>query len=298
MRESALRLMELAKGEGIAVILVGHVTKEGSIAGPKTLEHLVDAVIYPRGRARRRRCACCARPRTASGRPTRSASSRWARPASREVADPARAFLVEHETPAPGSVVAATLEGRRPLLVEVQALVAPGGLRDAPADGDRARPEPARAARRGARPARGRGPRLARRVREPRRRDLRSTSRAWTCAVAIALASSLRDRPVRPRHRRVGEVGLLGELRPVGGTRAPAARGRAPRVRPRDRAAGARGRGAGRRARASWPSAPSATPSSPAALRRRPAPGRDGAQARRPGTGLTAPAGGARLTRP
>ena len=77
VRESALRLMELAKGDGIAVILVGHVTKDGSIAGPKTLEHLVDAVDQPRRASATRHCACCAPPRTASGRPTRSASSRW-----------------------------------------------------------------------------------------------------------------------------------------------------------------------------------------------------------------------------
>ena len=126
MRESALRLMELAKGEGIAVILVGHVTKEGSIAGPKTLEHLVDAVISIEGE------------RGGTLRLVRASKNRFGatdevgvlemvEAGLREVADPARAFLVDHEVPAPGSVVAATLEGSRALLVEVQALVAPTG---------------------------------------------------------------------------------------------------------------------------------------------------------------------------
>jgi hypothetical protein len=126
VREAALRLMELAKGEGIAVILVGHVTKEGSLAGPKTLEHLVDAVISIEGE------------RGGTLRLVRASKNRFgatdevgvlemAESGLREVADPARAFLVEHPTPAPGSVVAATLEGSRALLVEVQALVASTG---------------------------------------------------------------------------------------------------------------------------------------------------------------------------
>lgn len=126
VRESALRLMDLAKGEGIAVILVGHVTKDGSIAGPRTLEHVVDAVLELGG------------DRSGVLRLLRASKNRFGSTEEigvfeigedglAEVADPARAFLVEHEGPAPGSVVAATMEGSRPLLVEVQALVAPAG---------------------------------------------------------------------------------------------------------------------------------------------------------------------------
>src|SRR5207249_6645332 len=126
VRESAMRLLELAKTEGIAVVLVGHVTKDGSLAGPKTLEHLVDAVLGLEGE------------RYAELRLLRASKNRFGSTEEigvfemgeaglSEVADPARAFLVEHETPAPGSIVAATLEGSRPLLVEVQALVAPAG---------------------------------------------------------------------------------------------------------------------------------------------------------------------------
>ena len=118
--------MELAKGDGIAVILVGHVTKDGSIAGPKTLEHLVDAVLNLEGE------------RYAALRLLRATKNRFgstdevgvfemAETGLREVADPARAFLADHGGSAPGSVVAPTLEGSRPLLVEVQALVSPTG---------------------------------------------------------------------------------------------------------------------------------------------------------------------------
>src|SRR4030095_10440775 len=120
--ESARRLMELGKGEGIAVILVGHVTKDGSIAGPKTLEHLVDAVLELGGE------------RSGVLRLVRASKNRFGSTEEigvfelgerglTEVEDPGRAFLVEHEGPAAGSIVAATMEGSRPLLVEVQALV-------------------------------------------------------------------------------------------------------------------------------------------------------------------------------
>jgi DNA repair protein RadA/Sms len=216
VRESALRLMELAKGEGIAVILVGHVTKEGSIAGPKTLEHLVDAVISIEGE------------RGGTLRLVRASKNRFgatdevgvlemAEEGLREVADPARAFLVEHETPAPGSVVAATLEGSRALLVEVQALVAPTGYGTA------------------RRTAIGLDPnRLALLVAVLGRRagvglgthdvyanlagGIAVADPGLDLPVAIALASTLRDRPVRPGTAAFGEVGLLGELRAVGGT--------------------------------------------------------------------------------
>jgi DNA repair protein RadA/Sms len=135
----------------------------------------------------------------------------------REVADPARAFLVEHETPAPGSVVAATLEGSRALLVEVQALVAPTGY---------GTPR---------RTAIGLDPnRLALLVAVLGRRagvglgthdvyanlagGISVADPGLDLPVAIALASTLRDRAVRPGTAAFGEVGLLGELRAVGGT--------------------------------------------------------------------------------
>jgi len=128
VREATLRLMELAKAEGIPVVLVGHVTKDGTLAGPKTLEHLVDVVLAVEG------------DRTGGLRLLRAAKNRYGSTEEvgvfemgerglLEVADPARAFLAEHDRPAPGSVVAPVLEGSRPLLVEVQALVAPSAGR-------------------------------------------------------------------------------------------------------------------------------------------------------------------------
>jgi len=215
VREATLRLMDLAKGQGVAVVLVGHVTKDGSIAGPKTLEHLVDAVLNLEGE------------RYAALRVLRATKNRFgsteevgvfemAETGLREVADPSRAFLVEHELAAPGSVVAPTLEGSRPLLVEVQALVAPSGY--------------GTPARRGS----GIDPnRLALLVAVLGRRagvglgshdvyanlagGLAVDEPGLDLPLALALASSFRDAPVDAGTVAVGEVGLLGELRAVGG---------------------------------------------------------------------------------
>jgi DNA repair protein RadA/Sms len=216
VRESALRLMELAKGEGIAVILVGHVTKEGSLAGPKTLEHLVDAVISIEGE------------RGGTLRLVRSSKNRFgatdevgvlemAEEGLREVADPARAFLVEHPAPAAGSVVAATLEGSRALLVEVQALAAPTayGMPRRTAIGL----DPNRLALLVAVLGRRAGVGLSSHdVYANVAGGITVTDPGLDLALAIALASTLRDRPVRPGTLAFGEVGLLGELRSVGGT--------------------------------------------------------------------------------
>ncbi len=215
VRESALRLMELAKGDGIAVVLVGHVTKDGTLAGPKALEHLVDAVLALEG------------DRYATLRLLRATKNRFGSTEEvgvfemgelglRELADPQRAFLTEHEVPAPGSIVAPTLEGSRPLLVEVQALVAPAGY---------GTPR---------RTASGLDPnRIALLVAVLGRRagvglgshdvyanlagGLVVDEPGLDLPIAIALASSLRDRPVRPSTVAIGEVGLLGELRLVVG---------------------------------------------------------------------------------
>jgi DNA repair protein RadA/Sms len=215
VRESALRLMELAKGDGIAVILVGHVTKDGTIAGPRTLEHLVDAVIDLGGdRGGVMRLVRAAKNRF--GSTDELGVFEMGESGLREVADPGRAFLADHDGAAPGSVVAATMEGSRPLLVEVQALVSPAGY--------------ATPARRAA----GIDPtRLALLLAVLGRRagiglgthdvyanlagGLSVAEPGLDLAVALALASSLRDRPIDRRTVVVGELGLLGELRPVGG---------------------------------------------------------------------------------
>ncbi|HEY7701248.1 MAG TPA: DNA repair protein RadA [Candidatus Limnocylindrales bacterium] len=215
VRESTVRFMEFAKGEGIAVVLVGHVTKEGSIAGPKTMEHLVDAVVTLEGE------------RFAALRLVRSTKNRFgstdevgvfemAGDGLREVADPARAFLADHPEAAPGSVVAPTMEGSRPLLVEVQALVSAAGYGTP------------------ARKASGIDPnRLGLLVAVLGRRagiglsghdvfanlagGLSVAEPGLDLPVALALASSLRDRPLIADAVAIGEVGLLGELRSVAG---------------------------------------------------------------------------------
>jgi DNA repair protein RadA/Sms len=215
VRESALRLMELAKGDGIAVVLVGHVTKDGSIAGPKTLEHLVDAVVSLEGE------------RHAAMRLLRAAKNRFGstdeigvfemdETGLMEVADPARAFLAAHRGSAPGSIVAPTMEGSRPILVEVQALVSPTGYGTP------------------ARKASGLDPnRLSLLIAVLGRRagiglgshdvyanlagGLSVMEPGLDLPVALALASSLRDRPTAADTIAIGEVGLLGELRGVVG---------------------------------------------------------------------------------
>jgi DNA repair protein RadA/Sms len=215
VRESALRLMDLAKGEGIAVILVGHVTKDGSIAGPKTLEHLVDAVLDLGGE------------RSGVLRLLRATKNRFGSTEEigvfelggngmTEVEDPGRAFLVEHESAAPGSVVAATMEGSRPLLVEVQALVAPAGY------GTPARRvsgiDPNRLALILAVLGRRAGVGLGTQdVYASLAGGLSVAEPGLDLPVALALASSFRDRPIESGTVAIGEVGLLGELRAVAG---------------------------------------------------------------------------------
>ncbi|HEY4227742.1 MAG TPA: DNA repair protein RadA [Candidatus Limnocylindrales bacterium] len=215
VRESALRLMDLAKGDGIAVVLVGHVTKDGSIAGPKTLEHLVDAVIDLGGeRGGVMRLARASKNRF--GSTDELGVFEMAEDGLREVADPGRAFLADHEGAAPGSVIAATLEGSRPLLVEVQALVSPAGY-STPAR--RASGiDPTRLALLLAVLGRRAGVGLGTQdVYANLAGGLTVSEPGLDLAVALALASSLRDRPIDRRTVVVGEVGLLGELRPIGG---------------------------------------------------------------------------------
>jgi DNA repair protein RadA/Sms len=215
VRGAALRLMELAKPAGIAVVLVGHVTKDGSIAGPKTLEHLVDAVLTLEGE------------RYATIRLLRATKNRFGsteevgvfemgEAGMAEVADPARAFLSEHDGPAPGSVVAPTLEGSRPLLVEVQGLVAPGpgGTPRRTASGVDAN----RVALLVAVLARRAGVGLASHdIYVNLAGGLAVDEPGLDLPLALALASSLRDRPIASGTVAIGEVGLLGELRAVVG---------------------------------------------------------------------------------
>jgi DNA repair protein RadA/Sms len=126
VREVAMRVMELAKARGIATILVGHVTKDGALAGPRVLEHLVDCVLHFEGeRERPYRELRALKNRFGSTNETGLFEMRQG--GLVEVLD-ASARFVAQATRAPGSVMLAAMEGSRPLLVEVQALVAPSEL--------------------------------------------------------------------------------------------------------------------------------------------------------------------------
>lgn len=216
VREAASRLGAWAHERGTPVVLVGHVTKDGSLAGPRTLEHLVDVVVALEG------------DRYGPLRLLRTAKNRFGSTEEvgvlemtgeglREVTDPARAFLGDERREAPGVAVAAVLEGTRPLLIEVQALVAPAGGTSAPRR-TVAGLDPNRLSLLVAVLARRCGTNLGPNdiyaslaggasVEEP----------ALDLPLALALVSSHRDRPVRAGLIACGEVSLLGDLRPVRG---------------------------------------------------------------------------------
>src|SRR2546422_414666 len=213
LRECTARLLELAKGEDIPIFLVGHVPKEGAVAGPRGLAHIVDAVLYLEGE-RFHAFRILRATKNRFGSTDEVGVFEMGETGLREVANPSEVFLEERSRGVAGSVVVPTVEGTRPLLVEVQALVTPTsfGL-------------PRRTVN-GADPQRGRlllavlakraGLSLGThdvyvnlvgglRVREP----------AADLALAVALASALRDKPADPRTVFVGELGLGGELRRV-----------------------------------------------------------------------------------
>jgi DNA repair protein RadA/Sms len=126
VREVAARIMELAKEQGTAVILVGHVTKDGALAGPRVLEHLVDCVLQFEGERERPYRELRAL-KNRFGSTNEAGLFEMRQGGLVEVLDASARFVAE-ATRAPGSVVLATMEGSRPLLVEVQALVAPSEL--------------------------------------------------------------------------------------------------------------------------------------------------------------------------
>ena len=126
VREVAGRIMQLAKAQGIAVILVGHVTKDGALAGPRVLEHMVDCVLQFEGERERPYRELRAL-KNRFGSTNEAGLFEMRQGGLVEVLDASGRFVSE-ATRAPGSVVVATMEGSRPLLVEVQALVAPSEL--------------------------------------------------------------------------------------------------------------------------------------------------------------------------
>ena len=215
VRECGARLMTLAKSRGIATFLVGHVTKEGALAGPRVLEHLVDTVLYFEGE------------RHHSYRVLRAVKNRFgstneigvfemAEGGLVEVKNPSGFFLAERPDKAPGSVVVSSLEGTRPVLLELQALVAPA---------------PVGTPRRTVLGADYNRVCLLLAVLEKRAgvplgsQDVfvnvaggaRVTEPAADLGIVVAAASSYMDRPVPGDVLVVGEVGLTGEVRAVAG---------------------------------------------------------------------------------
>jgi len=213
VRECAARLRELAKSSGMAIFVIGHVTKEGVIAGPRVLEHIVDTVLYLEG------------DNFQSYRLLRSVKNRFGATSEVgvfemqekgliEVLNPSEAFLAERMVNAPGSAIAVTMEGTRPLLVEVQGLTSPSNFgnprRTANGiDFNRLLIITAVLTRR-----------LGLRLGE---HDifanvvsgLRISEPAADLAVAAAITSSMKDQPIRADTVMIGEVGLSGELRMV-----------------------------------------------------------------------------------
>jgi DNA repair protein RadA/Sms len=212
VRECAAHLTRAAKASGTAVVLVGHVTKEGALAGPRVLEHMVDTVLYFEGDTH------------SSFRLVRAIKNRFGavneigvfamtERGLKGVANPSAIFLSQHAEPVPGSCVLVTLEGTRPMLVEVQALVDNGG------------PSPRRLSVGLDRD------RLAMLLAVLHRHagvacldqdvfvnavgGVRISEPAADLAVMLAITSSLRGRPLPRGFIAFGEVGLAGEVRPA-----------------------------------------------------------------------------------
>src|SRR5262249_23508908 len=127
VRAATQALIRFAKAQGSALVLVGHVTKDGQIAGPKVIEHIVDTVLYFEGdRGHAFRILRAAKNRF--GATDEIGVFEMASEGLREVANPSELFLGERQASSPGSAVFAGMEGTRPILVELQALVVPSGL--------------------------------------------------------------------------------------------------------------------------------------------------------------------------
>lgn len=213
LREVTARLVTLAKQQGRTVLLVGHVTKDGSLAGPKLLEHLVDVVLAFEGQR-------SGGPRILRGIKNRFGASgelcvmEMTRDGLREVADPSALFLAERPKDVPGSVVVSSADGARPLLLEVQALVTPSA---APSprriatgvDGTRLSILAAVLAQRAGLPLRDRDVFVSvaggASIEEP----------SADLAVSCAIASSVVEMAMPSDLVVFGEVGLAGEVRAV-----------------------------------------------------------------------------------
>ncbi|MDS4025862.1 MAG: DNA repair protein RadA [Candidatus Contendobacter sp.] len=213
VREGAAQLVRYAKATGTALFLVGHVTKEGAIAGPRVLEHMVDTVLYfegdPSGRLRVLRAV-----KNRYGPVNELGVFAMTEHGLKEVSNPSAIFLSRHETPVAGSVIMVTREGTRPLLVEIQALV------DDCHGGNPRRVtlglEQNRLAMLLAVLHRHGGVAMYDQdVYVNAVGGVRINETAADLAVLLAALSSFRDRPLPTDLVVFGEVGLAGEIRPV-----------------------------------------------------------------------------------
>ncbi|MGE3773142.1 MAG: DNA repair protein RadA [Gammaproteobacteria bacterium] len=213
VRECAAQLVRYAKATQTAVYLVGHVTKEGALAGPRVLEHMVDAVLYFEGElGGRYRLVRAFKNRF--GAVNELGVFGMTDRGLREVTNPSAILLSRHEQPVAGSVVMVTREGTRPLLVEVQALVDSSALGNprrvtVGLDGNRLAMLLAVLHRHGGVSTAGCDV-FANIV-----GGVRVTETGGDLAVVLAVLSSLRDRPVPGDLVVFGEIGLAGEIRPV-----------------------------------------------------------------------------------
>jgi DNA repair protein RadA/Sms len=213
VRECTARLMQWAKPKDVPVFVIGHVTKEGTIAGPRVLEHMVDAVLYLEGdRFHQYRILRAVKNRF--GSTDEVGVFEMADVGLREVTNPSEAFLEERSGLGTGSAVAVTMEGTRPILVEVQALCTATayGLPRRSANGLDTNRLQLLVAVLQKRVGMGLG---AQDVYANVVGGLRIVEPAADLAVAAALASSFRNIPVDPSTAVVGEIGLSGELRMV-----------------------------------------------------------------------------------
>lgn len=213
IRESTAILVRLAKQSNITIFLVGHVTKEGQLAGPRVLEHMVDTVLYFEGDA------------TTRYRVIRAVKNRFGAvnelgifamtdEGLKPVTNPSAIFLAQHDQPVPGSVVMVSREGTRPFLVEIQALVSechsghPRRL-SVGLESNRLAMLIAILQRHGSVPL------YEQDVFINAVGGVRITETGADLAIILAILSSYRDRPLNRRSLVFGEVGLSGEIRPV-----------------------------------------------------------------------------------
>jgi DNA repair protein RadA/Sms len=212
VRECASRLVQFAKTTGTPVVIVGHVTKDGGLAGPKTLEHLVDVVLQLEGDGGPYRILRAHKNRFGSTQEIGVFEMRGGGMA--EVPNPSAHLLAERPIGAPGSVVVASADGARPLLVEIQALVAPataglGRRTAAGVDGNRVSLLLAVLAQRAACDV------LDRDVFVNVAGGIRLVEPAIDLGIACAIASSARGRAIDAHTVVFGEIGLAGEVRAV-----------------------------------------------------------------------------------